>query len=101
MITKTTLTQLLNLTCTATNKVIEVEEVVKLHNWGVRSGDQVLGYGSFVWNESQREFDLIPCRELNDHYELENSLDFDRYDIFRTSPEKLNKEEAKLLNELT
>lgn len=93
---KDILTQVLNLTCPRTKKAIQVGEVVSLHNWGMEGG--CIGYGSFEWDEQERNFWIKPCEELNIVKGVERqSFDFGAYDQFRTMPEKLTEEEKDLL----
>jgi hypothetical protein len=50
------LSELLNMKCNNSDKLIEVGEFVEMHNWGAGTG--VLGVGSFEYNESERRFEF-------------------------------------------
>ena len=92
-----TLTELLNLRCARTGKPIEAGETVKLFDWGTNRVP--FGYGSYNWDEQERAFILTMNHTLNDHAGYDSSGIDDRYDLFRTTPEKLNDEEKKLLKQ--
>lgn len=94
---KYTLTELLNLRCAETDNVIENGEVVRLYNWGRTR--YLLGYGAYVWDKQEKGFILQMNETLNRYYGHENYGIDDRYDLFRTTPEKLNKEELEILNQ--
>lgn len=96
LIKKAQIDKMLNLNCAETNKMIRAGEVVKLFNWGTQR--LVIGYGKYDWDENERAFTLIMNETLNNYFGLDNSGIDDRYDLFRTSPEKLTKEELAILN---
>lgn len=88
---KQILTELLNLKCNLTGDIIEEGEVVRLYNWGRRNN--LLGYGSYNWDPVGRRFELIVHGGLCSYFNLHFYGVEDSYDLFRTSPEKLNSEE--------
>lgn len=61
-------------------------EIVKLHNWG--SDDRLIGFGKFDWDEEDRSFSLSIDNEMTISAGLQ-PLSIDRYDSWRTCPEKL------------
>lgn len=84
-------TLLLNLKCSRTNETIKANEIVKIHNWGMSTFGQVLGYGHFEWDKQERKFSFTPHKGMNIAHSLdEDSTVEDNYDLFRTSPAKLD-----------
>lgn len=93
-------TLLLNLECRNTGKTIQAGEIVKIHNWGARTSDEVISYGHFEWDTTERMFRFAPHKLMNLSHGLdEDSTVEDSYDLFRTTPAKLNKKEAEKLAE--
>ncbi len=91
-------TLLLNLKCRDTQKTIEANEIVKIHNWGMHTANQVIGYGHFSWDEHERKFDFTPHAGMNSQFGIEGTGTVeDNYDLFRTSPAKLNEGEQAAL----
>lgn len=88
---------LLALVCSETSKPIKVGEIVALHNWGANT--EVIGYGSFQWNEQERSFSLDYDRMINDALGTPSFHGVeDSYDLFRTSPRKLTAREKKVIS---
>lgn len=89
---------MLDLKCRNSGESILIGEVVKIHNWGIRSSDEVIGYGHFDWDKSERKFEFVPNETLNIIYGISpNSTVDDSYDLFRTTPAKLSKAEFDAL----
>lgn len=96
MTNKQIMTLLLNINCAETDKPIEPKEVVRLFDWGRER--RLMGYGAYEWDSHDRSFILVPQKEMNEFYGFNDFYGIeDRYDLFRTSPEKLNADEIKSL----
>ena len=90
-------TELLNLICSTSGEVIQVGEIVAIHDWGISSKD-IIGYGKFEWEGHERRFKLDYDRDINN---ILDTPDFsgieDNYDLFRTTPRKLTDKERELI----
>lgn len=94
-------TLLLNIKCSETQKEIQLGEIVKIHNWGIHSSNDVIGYGHFDWDSSERRITFTPHKGLNlAHNIVDGGTVEDAYDLFRTSPAKLNEKEIKELEDM-
>jgi len=93
-------TLLLNLKCSNTQQPIAHGEIVKIHNWGVMTHNQVISYGYFQWDTFERNFSFVPHKGLNDTFGKEYINIESAYDLFRTSPAKLNSYELDKLKSL-
>jgi hypothetical protein len=91
-------TQLLNLKCSVCQQIIEEGEIVAIHNWGINTSDQVINYGRFVWNDTERKFDFESDKYINVMLDKKSYIEIDSYDLFRTSPRKLTARELEKLN---
>lgn len=97
-IDKKVLTQLLNLKCSVCQQIIEEGEIVAIHNWGINTSDQVINYGRFVWNDTERKFDFESDEHANIMLDKKSYIEIGSYDLFRTSPRKLTARELEKLN---
>ncbi len=52
--------------------------------------------GHFAWDEGERNFYFVPNEILNTHFGIEWNGSPDSYDLFRTTPTKLNYEEQHI-----
>lgn len=95
--TDTIMTSMLDLKCSNTNKIIKVVDLksdpVVLHNWGVDRSEMAAGY--FEWDANFRRFDFVLNKLLSICLDISNACVPDDYDLFRTSPRLLTKEELE------
>lgn len=90
------LTELLDLNCRDTKRTIAIDEKVALHDWGIKTSNNIIAYGKYFWNQFSRQIELDVDHDMSkiliDDYRY---LDIDRYNLFRTSPRKLNLNEEQ------
>lgn len=97
---KAAATLLLDLFDYETKQPIELGQMVKIHNWGMTTSEDVISYGHFDWDSDDRQFVFRPHQLMNISNMLPHKPNIDNSDLFKTSPAFLNVKELKQLNSL-
>ena len=85
-------TIMLDLKCSTTGEIIEIDEWVILHDWGVSRNELMIA--KFEWNSHEKKFEMSTNELLNTILGYDNCYGIDfNYDLFSTSPRKLTQEE--------